>query len=743
MSPPLLTRRRLLAGTAAVAGGGLLLSLYAEDAEDLPLANLAGTLEPDAYLQITPDGRILLQVDKVEMGQGVMTGFVTLLAEELAVRPDQITPLHAPVHALFQDPGQVTGESKSMRTRWQRIRQTGATAREMLRAAAAERWQITADAVETIGDGRLRNARSGESLSYADLAAAAATQRRLADPPLHTAEQYRWIGTRVPRPDIADKVAGRTVYGIDVRLPGMLTAVVVRPPRSGDRLAGYDAGAALAAPGVRAVFEIPAGIAVLADSYWYAHQASRLLEVRWNDGPLAGVNMATVRAEQQALLDSDRLIAPRDDGDVDAALAAAGEVFSAEYFAPFLAHATMETMNATVRLQPGQCEIWAPTQAPDVVREVACRLTGLRREQVNVHTTFIGGGFGRRAMTDFIAEAVAVAIQSDAPVQLVWSREDDIRHDYLRSATTHRLRAALTDDGRLAAWHHHLLAPILTHHIMHTGLATILPEWAAGKPSDLAADALIAVQRRLVGPWQAGDGSRTMPYQASNVRVELTYWEPEIRVGIWRSVANSYNGFVVESFIDELAHRAGIDPGEFRRRHLDDQPRHRAVLERVLALADWGRPSAGRHQGLALHASFGSVVGQVAEVTVSPAGEIRVHKVSCVIDCGTAINPDIVRQQMEGCIIFGLTAALFGEISFEDGRVAQSNFHDYRMLRLAESPVIEVEIMPSSEPPSGVGEAGVPPIAAAVANAVFAATGQRLRELPLRPAPLAQNAARL
>jgi CO/xanthine dehydrogenase Mo-binding subunit len=392
----------------------------------------------------------------------------------------------------------------------------------------------------------------------------------------------------------------------------------------------------------------------------------------------------------------------------------------------------MEPMNCTVALRPGAAEVWAPSQGPDMARQVVCNLTGLEREQVTVHSTFCGGGFGRRALMDYVAEATAIAQQAGVPVKLLFTREDDTRHGFFRQATVHRMKAAVDARGAPLAWHHRLIAASLSDHIFPLALPAIVPEWWP-RPMVQALSARAGqFMTWAMGPFQARDGAVTMPYAIPNVAVDTLHWNPGIPIGIWRSVGNSYNAFVVESFIDELAARAGEDPAAFRRRLLQDRPRHLAVLDKVIEASGWGHPPARRFHGIALHEAFGAVVAQVAEISVSGEQGIRVHRVSCAVDCGFAINPDIVRQQMESGIIFGLTAALHGEITIENGRVAQSNFHDYPMLRLADAPEIDVHIVETGAKLSGVGEPGTPPIAPAVANAVFAATGRRLRELPLR-----------
>jgi CO/xanthine dehydrogenase Mo-binding subunit len=726
-----LTRRTVIAGGLGLAGAGLVLSL----ADDNSAARLPGVptdvLQPNAYLQITPAGQIILQVDKLEMGQGVMTGFVTLLAEELGVRPDQIQPRHAPVHPHFQTPMQVTAESASMRYRWEPIRLTGAAAREMLREAAALRWGISAAQVSVSGDGELINLNNEKRLAYGELAAAAAVLPVPEQPALTAPADFRWIGRTTPRPDIPDKVTGDAIFGTDVRLPGMLTAMLLRPPRFGDSLIKVATDAAVAVPGVRQVFQVSGGVAVVAEGFWPARQGIQKLQAEWQPGPMAEFSMAGFYEAQRKELESGSGKQARDEGDVEAAIATSAQVIEAEYTTPFLSHMPMETMNATVRLTADRCEFWAPVQAPDLARQAACDLTGLTRAQVQVNTTFAGGSFGRRALMDFISEAVAIALQVDAPIQLIWTREDELRHDFYRSATLHRLQGGLDADGSLVAWDHALVGPDLSEHILSKAFANLAPEWVSRAVTNGAANTMRRAQMAFFGPFQTRDGSVSWPYRAINVRVSLHTLNPALPVGIWRSVGNSYNVFAVESFMDELAEQAGADPAAFRRRQLADRPRYLAVLDRLLRESGWGAAASGRHQGIAIHDCFDSVIGQVAEVSVR-GDRITVHRVSCVVDCGTAINPDNVHAQLQGAIIFGLNAALNGELKLAEGFVQQSNFHDYPMLRLADTPVIDTYIIDSAAPPAGIGETGTPGIAPAVANAIFAATGRRLRHLPLR-----------
>jgi isoquinoline 1-oxidoreductase beta subunit len=572
----------------------------------------------------------------------------------------------------------------------------------MLIAAAARTWQVDAAACRSANGKVLGPA--GQSLGYGELATLAATLPVPEHPPRRPAADYRYIGKPTPRVDNVAKVTGRAQFGIDVSLPGLLTAVVLRPPQFGGALDSFDAKAAERLPGVRAVVAIDSGVGVIADGYWQARRAAQKVTVRWRPAALA-LDDAGIAAALEAAL-AQPASAARRDGDVEAALGAAGKTIEATYRLPFLAHACMEPMNATAHVHQGRCEIWAPTQGQTRARDAAAELLGMPRERVTVHTTYLGGGFGRRFEVDFVLEAVALSRAAQAPVKVIWSREDDLAHDFYRPAALHRLRAALAA-GAPSAWQQRIASPSIERRLNPRSIKD-------------------GVDRSVV------EGARDLPYAIPNVAVECALVDVGVPVGYWRSVGSSGNAFVVESFVDELAHAAGEDPVAFRRRLLAGQARHRGVLELAAARAGWGQPlPQGRARGIAVHASFGSYVAQGVEVERA-RGAPRVRRVVCAIDCGRYVNPDQVAAQMEGGIVDALSAALYGEVPIADGAARLGNFESYPLLRLDGMPQIEVHIVPSAAPPGGCGEPGVPPLAPALANALFALTGERQRSLPLR-----------
>ena len=695
-------QRRDFLQVAGTIGAGLVIGFR------IPNRRGVAPFAPNAWLRIGTDDSVLVIVDRSEMGQGVTTSLPMLLAEELEADWTKIRFEFAPadkayINQLFGIQG--TGGSSSVRAAWKPLRQAGAQARTMLIAAAAQTWGVEPASCRAEA-GAVIHVATHRRLTYGALAQRAAALPVPADVQLKDPKDWRLAGKPTKRLDTRFKVNGTAQFGIDVRVPGMLTAVVARSPVFGGKVTSFDATAAKAIPGVRHVVQISSGIAVVGDGYWPAKQGRDALKVSWDEGPVAQVSSASISSLFAQRATQDGAVA-RHDGDAVAALAGAAQRVEAVYEMPFLAHATMEPMNCTAHVRAGAVDIWAPTQNQTGVQMVGGQIGGVPPEKVAVHTTYLGGGFGRRFELDFIIEALETSKAAGAPVKVIWSREDDIQHAQYRPANYHQLRAGLDASGRPVAWTHRIVAPSI--------MARMFPQ---------------TVKNGLDG--EAVEGGVGLPYAVPNVHVDYQLTDTGIPVGFWRSVNNSFNAFAVEGFIDELASAAKQDPYEYRRTLLANAPRDRGVLELAATNAGWGTPlPAGRGRGIAVYKSFESFAAQVAEVSVSPAGDVRVHRVVCAIDCGMHVNPSTIEAQMQGGIVYGLTAALNGAITIENGRVTQSNFHDYRMLRLAEMPVVEVYIVPSNEAPGGVGEPGTPPIAPAVCNAIFAATGKRIRRLPI------------
>ncbi|MDP7157995.1 MAG: xanthine dehydrogenase family protein molybdopterin-binding subunit [SAR324 cluster bacterium] len=704
---PNLSRRDFLR-TSALAGTSLLVGCtFGSD----PILSKpkAAQEQLGLWLRIAPDDSITLLLPSSEMGQGTSTSLPMVVAEELEVDLEQITLEIAPVHDAYKNSEmsmQGTVGSNSVIAWWAKLQKVGAAARTMLVQAAAQRWGVPES--ECVAQaGTVVHSPSGRKLRYGELVEVASKLNIPDDPALKNPKQYRYIGKPVPRMDGLAKVTGQAQFGIDITLPGMRYAVVRQSPVFGGAVQSVDDTAAKAIRGVEGVVEVPGGVAVVADSTWHAKKGADALKVEFSSGRTVGLNDAEVARQFKAALD-----------DLGKAELGSGKILDLEYSVPFLAHATLEPMNCTADVRPDSCTLWVPTQTQQMARDKAAEVTGLDDDQVTVHTTMLGGGFGRRSETDFVAQAVTVSKAIGKPVKLVWTREEDTQHDFYRPAYATRLQIKLGADGLPERWEQQLVGPSVLSQLFERAFQ-----------SELAGNILKWIDWDLTSTEGAGE----VPYTIPDHDLDYAIVDPGVPVGFWRSVGGSHTAFYIESALDEAAHLAGIDPGEYRRRLLQKQPRHLVVLEQVLQDSGWGAPlPKGHGRGLALHESFKSIVGQVLEIRVSPEGQLQPLRAWCVIDCGRVINPDTVRAQMEGGLGFGLSAALGERISLSNGRVDQSNFHDYTVARQADSPEIFVTILESGAELGGVGEPAVPPVAPALANAVFDATGIRVRSLPLR-----------
>ncbi len=704
------SRRRFLK-VSGVAAGGLALGFYLPERFARGAAAPDGPFAPNAFIRVAKDGWVTVMVNKSEMGQGVYTSLPMLIAEELDADWNRIRVESAPAEPAYNHVYfgmYITGGSSSVSSSWAQFRNAGATARAMLVRAAAETWGVDAGQLRT-ENGHVHHDASGKKAGYGELAEAAAKLAVPENVPLKDPKDFKLIGTNVGRVEGRDKVTGKARFGLDVQMPGLLTSVVARPPVWGGKVKSLDSSKAEAVPGVVKVKPISSGVAVLAKDMWSALQGRDALKVEWDNGPNANMSTEAIRAEYLKRVEEPGLVA-ENHGDAEAALAEAAQKIEAVYEVPYLSHAPMEPPNCTARVAADGCDIWAGTQFQTNDQRVAAQILGLKPEQIRIHTELLGGGFGRRAnpASDFVADAVEAAKGENVPVKVVWTREEDIQYGYYRPMFVHKVTAGLDEKGLPVAWKQRLVGQSIA---------------AAAGFDAFIKDGVDAI---------SVEGAVEMPYSIANRRIELHSPKTPVPVLWWRSVGHTHTCFVNECFLDEVAHAGKQDPFELRRRLLADHPRHLKVLELAAEKAGWGRAlPEGRARGIAMRKSFESFVAEVAEVSVSDKGRVRVHRVVAAVDCGIAVNPWNVEAQIEGGIVYGLTAALYGDITLRDGRVRQSNFHNYPMLRMDEMPKVEVHIVPSRENPTGVGEPGVPPIAPAVANAIFALTGKRVRKLPI------------
>ena len=711
----LLDRREFLKKSAA-GGAGLMIGLYLPGKYEA----LAGVPAKDptvmnAWVQIAPDDTTTLLIDKSEMGQGINTALAMILAEELDLDWKKIKTVFAPAAPQYFNPVfglQGTGGSTSVRGSWEPLAKAGAAAREMLIAAAAKKWNVEPGACHT-ENSAVVNTASGKRLGYGELAEDAAKLPVPTSPKPKDPKSYKLVGKPTKRIDSKEKVTGTAGFGIDVRRPQMLHAAVARCPVFGGTVKSFDATKAKAVRGVKNVVQVSSGVAVVADNTWSAMEGRNALQITWDEGANAKNSSDAIRKLYQGRLEQTGVIA-RKEGDADGAMPGAAKKIEAVYEVPFLAHATMEPMNCTADVRADGCDIYAPTQFQTFAQITGAKVTGLKPEQVRIHTTYLGGGFGRRAEQDFVAEAVELSKSMGAPVQVTWSREDDMQHDMYRPTVMVKLWAGLDGTGKVQAWKSRIVGPSIMSRFFPGSVKNGLDDTAT-------------------------EGIATLKYDVPNFLVEYLLTETGVPVGFWRSVGNSHNGYIAECFVDEMAKAAGKDPFEFRRGILSKDSRQRGVLELAAEKAGWSKPpAAGRYRGIAVVESFGSHVAEVVEISIDrKAHTLQVHRVVAAVDCGRHVNPETIRAQIEGGIIYGLTAALKGEITIANGRVEQANFNDYDMVRINEAPQVEVHIVESNDGPGGIGEPGTPPIAPAVCNAIFAATGKPVRRLPIRPEDLA------
>lgn len=718
------SRREFIKGSAVLAGG-LVIGFYLPMrggrafAAEAPPAPAPKIYPPNAFMRIAPDDSVTVIVNKSEMGQGVYTSLPMMLAEELEADWSRVRVEAAPVAEVYNHTvfgvTMLTGGSTSVASSWDQLRRVGASARMMLVRAAAQQWDVPESECHAEMS-RVIHAKSGRQLGYGALADAANRLPLPVNVQLKQPKDFKLIGKPTLRLDTPEKTDGSAKFGLDVYLPGMLTVVIARSPVFGGKVKRYDATEARKVPGVQGVYQVPSGVAVAATGFWPAKVARDLLEIEWDEGPEAALSTARMRAEYLALAKQPGAVA-RNDGDAAQGLKAAHKRVSAEYEVPYLAHATMEPLNVAVDLKSDHCVIWTGTQLQTLDRNIAAQIVGLKPEQVEVRTMFLGGGFGRRAnpQSDFVAEAAHVAKAVGRPIKVVWTREDDMHGGYYRPMWVDHIEAGIAKDGKPVAWKHTIVGQSIMEGTPFEGMMI-----------------KHGVDESSV------EGASTVPYLIPNLLVDLHSPKHLVPVQWWRSVGHSHTAFIVETMIDELAHLAGKDPVAYRLSILPADSRYRGVLKLAAQKAGWGRKKlpAGHAWGVAVHKSFESYVAEIAEVSLENT-RIRVHRVVSAVDCGMVVNPDGVRQQVEGGIVYGLSAALHGAITLDNGRVQQSNFDSYAPLRFSEMPRVEVHIVESSEPPTGIGEPGVPPIAPAVANAVFALTGKRMRRMPFDQAVLA------